>query len=212
MSASNDDVTYHARDATADVIASGREPSARSRRWSGPVLLLVIAQTAALIGSIAIALHYRGAASQFNHSRPVAANRSRSQSLPQLASARFRLPVDGAMAGTVLIAAVAEPGAAQGKFVVSAVISGGQPNTVYELTGNDCSAADPLPDHPWATGRTDATGTAELTGHPWTGALADEYWLALAPSSGGPPPGLRGRFVQGMATPFPADHAPCEPG
>ncbi len=122
------------------------------------------------------------------------------------------------MAGTVLIAAVAEYGAAQGKFVVSAVITGGRPNTVYDLTGNDCSAADPRPDHPWATGRTDAAGTAELTGHPWTGALADEYWLALEPSPGGPPypggppPGLRGRFVQGTATSFPAGQAPCDPG
>ena len=94
---------------------------------------------------------------------------------------------------------------------MSAVISGGRPNTVYDLTGNDCSAADSRPDHPWATGRTDATGMAELTGHAWTGAVADEYWLALAPSPGGPPPGLRGMFVRGTATPFPAGRAPCEP-
>ena len=90
--ASNDDVTHHARDATTDVIASGREPSARPRRWGGApgrtVRVLVIAQTAVLIGSVAMALHYRAAASGSNHSRPSATSRSRPPSLPQLVSAK----------------------------------------------------------------------------------------------------------------------------
>jgi hypothetical protein len=50
---------------------------------------------------------------------------------------------------------------------------------------------------------------AELAGHAWTGAAADEYWLALAPSPVSPPPGLHGRFAAGTATLFPAGQAPC---
>ena len=49
---------------------------------------------------------------------------------------------------------------------MSATITGGRADTVYDLTGNDCSAAAPLPDHVRATGVTDAAGAAELTGHP----------------------------------------------
>ena len=54
-----------------------------------------------------------------------------------------------------------------------------------------------------------ADGMAELVGHAWTGAAADEYWLALAPSPVSPPPGLHGRFAGGTATLFPAGQAPC---
>ena len=54
-----------------------------------------------------------------------------------------------------------------------------------------------------------AAGPAELTGHFWTGAVADAYWLALSPSPVSPPPGLRGPFLRGMLTQFPDGQAPC---
>jgi hypothetical protein len=78
---------------------------------------------------------------------------------------------------------------------------------VYDLTGNDCSAAAPLPGHVWAAGVATADGTVKLAGHAWTGAVTDEYWLALAPSPVSPPPGLRGRFAEGTAGP--PGQAPC---
>ena len=109
----------------------------------------------------------------------------------------------------MLITSAAEPGVRRAQFAVSATITGGRPDTVYDLTGNDCSAAAPLPDHVWATGVTDAAGAAELTGHPWTGAVADVYWLALSPSPVSPPPGLRGPFLRGMVTQVPDGVPPC---
>src|ERR1700722_19837472 len=76
--------------------------------------------------------------------------------------------------------APALPGSALVKFTVSAVITGGQPGTVYDLDGNDCSTTAPLPDHVWATGVTSAAGVADLVGYAWTGAAADRYWLTRA--------------------------------
>jgi len=126
-----------------------------------------------------------------------------------MASVALRLPAGGTVTGMVVITAAAEPGAARARFTVSAVIAGGRPGTVYELTGNDCSAAAPLPDHVWATGRAGPDGTAELAGHAWTGVATDTYWLAVVPSPVSPPAGLRGRFAEGAAAPFPAGQAPC---
>jgi hypothetical protein len=203
-------VAYHARDAGTDVIQGGREPRAHPRLEARLVRLLVLAETAALAGSVAAALHYRAETVRLHHGRPPAAIRPLSTpSLPSMTSVGLRLPADGSITGTVLITAAAQPGAGRGQFVVSAVITGGRPDTVYDLTGNDCSAAAPLPDHAWATGRTGPAGTAELTGGAWAGAVADEYWLALASSPVNPPPGLRGKFGQATASPFPAGQAPC---
>ena len=121
------------------------------------------------------------------------------------------LPADGTVTGTVIITTAALPGATRGQFTVSAVIAGGTPGTFYDLIGNDCSTADPLPDDVWATGLASANGTADLVGYAWTGAVADRYWLVLDPSPVNPPPGLVGQFAQGRAAPFPASQAPCAP-
>ena len=121
------------------------------------------------------------------------------------------LPADGTVTGTVVITAAALPGAGLVQFTVSAVITGGQPGTVYDLDGNDCSSTAPITDHVWATGVTGADGTADLVGYAWTGAVADRYWLVLDPSPVNPPPGLRGQFAEGRAAPFPAAQAPCVP-
>jgi hypothetical protein len=202
-------VTGYSRDADADVITAGREPSARHARPGRLVRLLVIGETAALIALIVIALHYRAEAARPGHRSPPAAAQGTS-ALPEMTSVAVRLPATAPIAGTVFITA-AQPGGDRGQFMVSAVITGGQPDTVYDLVGNDCSAAAPLPDHIWATGLTDAAGAARLRGYAWTGAVADEYWLALSPSPVYGSPGLRGRFARGSAAPFPARKAPCAP-
>lgn len=194
-------------DAWADVVVSGREPPARPPRLGRLARLVLVAATVALAASVAAALHFRSEVRRPQHSRPPATGRP--VPLPRMTSVTIRLPRDGTIAGTVFITAAAPPGAHRAQFVVSATISGGRPDTVYDLTGNNCSAAAPLPDHVWASGLTDAAGTAELTGHPWTGADADAYWLALSPSPVSPPPGVHGPFSQGEATRFPAGQAPC---
>jgi hypothetical protein len=203
---SNDEVTGNSRDADADIITAGREPSARRFR-PGRLVWLIVAETAALIVVIAIAFHYRAEAVRSGHGSLQAAGQGAS-AMPEMTSVAVRLPAATPIAGTVFITA-AQPGGDRGQFMVSAVITGGQPDTVYDLVGNDCSAVAPVPDHIWATGLTDAAGAARLRGYAWTGAVADEYWLALSPSPVYGSPGLRGRFARGSAAPFPAGKAPC---
>ena len=65
----------------------------------------------------------------------------------------------------MVITAAARPGGDRAQFTVSALITGGQPDTAYDLVGNDCSALAPLPDHVWATGLTNAAGAAQLSGY-----------------------------------------------
>ena len=199
-----------AGDTDADVIVSGREP--RQRPWRpGPLIwLLIIAETAALAVSVAIAVHERGQAGGVPRGAPPVASPPGSP-MPEVTSVALRLPAGGGVTGTVVITAAALPGAVLAQFTVSAVITGGTPGTFYDLIGNDCSAASPLGDHVWATGLTSANGTADLVGYAWTGAVTDFYWLALDPSPASRPPGLHGLFTQGKAAPFPAGQAPCAP-
>ena len=121
------------------------------------------------------------------------------------------LAAAGGVVGTVVLTASALPGARLAQFTVSAVITGGTPDTFYDLIGDDCSGSGPLGNHVWATGFTSAAGSADLVGYAWTGAVADRYWLVLDPSPVNPPPGLSGPFAEGLAALFPAGQAPCVP-
>ena len=194
------------RDADADVIAGGRDP-----RPGGLVWLLVLAETVALAVAVAVAVHYRAEAGGLHPRVPSAASLTAPPSLPDVDTVVLALPADGTVTGTVVITTAALPGASRGQFTVSAVIAGGVPGTFYDLIGNDCSTADPLPDDVWATGLASASGRANLVGYAWSGAVADRYWLVLDPSQVNPPPGLSGPFAEGRAAPFPAGQAPCGP-
>jgi hypothetical protein len=200
-----------ARDADDDVIEAGHPPRGRQQRPGGLLWLLVLAQAAALVASIAVALHYRSEAAVARAVAPPQAAKPATPTppIPDVTTVTLRLPAGGGVTGTVVITAAALPGAARGQFTVSAVISGAMPDTYYNLIGNDCSAADGLPDDVWAAGLTGADGTADLIGYPWTGALADSYWLVLDPSSQSRPPGLHGLFAEGLAEPYPAGQPPC---
>jgi len=206
QSSSNEEVAE--RDADADVIAAGPEPRGPSPRPGGLVLLLVLAQTVALAVAVAVAVHYHSEAGPYRRGLS-AASQSTPLALPDVTTVVLAQPADGTVRGTVVITTAALPGAARGQFTVSAIITGGLPGTFYDLIGNDCSAADPLPDDVWATGLAGADGTARLVGYAWTGAVADRYWLVLDPSPVNPPPGLRGQFAEGRAASFPAAQAPC---
>ena len=198
-----------ARDADADVIASGREPRRRSQaRPGGLIWLLVVAQAAALVIATGVAAHYHAEAGRPGHGGAQPANPLASP-MPQVTSAALRLTAGGGVTGTVVITAAALPGAARAQFTVSAVITGGTPGAVYDLIGSDCSTGDPRPDEVWATGLARADGTADLTGYTWTGAVAHRYWMALDPSPADQAPGLHGYFAAGTATPFRAGQAPC---
>jgi hypothetical protein len=189
-----------------DVIAAGRP---RSRRPGGPFRLLVLAQTAALVASIAVALHYRAEAGRTPATGALPPTSPSASLLPEVTSVALRLPTGGGAVGTVVITAAALPGAGRAQFTVSAVIAGAMPDTYYNLIGNDCSVADARPDDVWASGLTGANGTADLVGYAWTGAVTDSYWLVLDPSSVSDPPGLHGQFAAGRAAPYPAGQDPC---
>jgi len=189
-----------------DVIASGPP---RSKRLGRPFRLLVLAQTAALVASIAVALHYRAEAGRTPATGALPPTSPSVSPLPEVTSVALRLPTGGGAVGTVVITAAALPGAGRAQFTVSAVIAGAMPDTYYNLIGNDCSVADARPDDVWASGLTGANGTADLVGYAWTGAVADSYWLVLDPQEATPPPGLHGQFAAGRAAPYPAGQAPC---
>ena len=189
-----------------DVIAAGPP---RSKRPGGPFRLLVLAQTAALVASIAVALHYRADAGRTPATGAPRPTSPSASPLPEVTSMALRLPAGAGAAGTVVITAAALPGAGRAQFTVSAVITGAMPDTYYNLIGNDCSVADALPDDVWASGLTGADGTADLVGYAWTGAVADSYWLVLDPQSVSRPSGLHGQFAAGRAAPYPAGQAPC---
>src|ERR1700722_16985062 len=142
--------------------------------------LLVLAETVVLAVAVAIAVHYRAQARAPHPGRAPAASVATSLPLPEMTTVALALPADGTVAGTVVITAAPLPGGGLVEFTVSAVITGGQPGTVYDLDGNDCSTTAPLPDHVWATGVTSAAGVADLVGYAWTGAAADRYWLTRA--------------------------------
>jgi len=206
---SNEEVPDH--DADADVIAAGPEPGRRPP-WPGGLLwLIVLAETVALAVAVAVAVHYRAQARAPHPGRAPAASVTTSLPMPEMTTVALALPADGTVTGTVVITAAALPGASLVEFTVSAIITGGQPGTVYDLDGNDCSATTALTDHVWATGTAGPNGTADLIGYAWTGAATDRYWLALDPSPVNPPPGLHGQFAEGRLAPFPAGQAPCAP-
>jgi hypothetical protein len=206
---SNKEVPDH--DADADVIAAGPEPGRRPP-WPGGLLwLIVLAETVALAVAVPVAVHYHAQARAPHPARAPAASVTTSLPMPEMTTVALALPADGTVTGTVVITTAALPGGGLVEFTVSAVITGGQPSTVYDLDGNDCSTTAPLPDHVWATGVTSAAGVADLVGYAWTGAAADYYWLTLDPSPVNPPSGLHGRFAQGQLTSFPPGQAPCAP-
>ena len=199
------------RDADADIIAAGPEPRGPLLRPGRLVWLLVLVEAMALAVSVAVAVHYRAEVRRLQSGPPPTVGLATSLPAPELGTVALALPADGTVTGTVVITAAALPGADLVQFTVSAVITGGQPGTVYDLDGNDCSSTAPITNHVWATGVTGADGTADLVGYAWTGALADQYWLTLDPSPVNPPPGLHGQFAEARAAPFPAGQAPCAP-
>jgi hypothetical protein len=201
-------VIDRAHDPDDDVIEAGREPRGRTRRPGRLMWLLVLVETAALAVSIAVAVHYRADVAGSRPGNPSAASLPTSD-VPQVTTVALRLPAVGGATGTVVITAAALPGAGRAQFTVSAVITGGMPDTYYNLIGNDCSVSDRQPDDVWAIGLTGASGSADLVGYAWTGTVGDSYWLVLDPSPASRPPGLHGQFAEGRAAPYPPGQSPC---
>ena len=123
--------------------------------------------------------------------------------LPQMTSVALRLPAGGPVVGMVVITAVAVPGPDRAQFTVSAVITGGRPGTAYDLTGNDCSDAAPLPDHVWATGLAGADGTAEPACSPLDRSGGGPVLAGSGPVTGQPSAGPARAVRAGKGGAFP---------
>jgi hypothetical protein len=168
---------------------------------------------AALSGAILIAMHYRGEAASLRRQLPAdrAAVPASIGSLA-LSSSTTTLPAAGPLAGQVTAFAV-RSSARLAQIIVTARITGGRPQSSYELYGAGC--AGHAADHAWAAGITDARGTADLTGHAWTVSVSQEYYLVLGGPgmyNDRPGPAVHGYF--GMARGLSAVHggiAPCAP-
>jgi hypothetical protein len=160
---------------------------------------------AALAAAIAVAVHYRGEVPHRSTSpRPPPGGHP---GRVDVFVAQSPLPRLGALAGQVTVV-VAQYSAARAEVVVSALITGAQPHTTYELMGNDCASNNR--DHTWAAGLTDSRGYARLIGHPWRVSTSDLYFLVLASRS--PDPKRPGPAVHGFFGAGPPGLSPVSPG
>jgi len=149
---------------------------------------------AALAAAIAVAVHYRDEVVY----RSTSSLRAHAPLAGQVAVfvVQSPLPPLGALAGQVTVF-VAQSSAGRAKVVVSALITGARPHATYELVGNECASNGP--GHTWATGVTDAHGSAHLIGQPWTASTNDAYFLVLQShvlNQKSPGPAVHGYFGQ----------------
>lgn len=191
----------------ADVISADPRSVALRPVWGLTVALLV----AALAAAVVMTLHYREEATAAHRQRqsvtgPVQAGIA---SL-LLSTSTAALPGAPPWSGEVTAFAV-RSSSGLARVVVTVRITGGRPDVRYELFGGDC--ADDASVHDWAAGSTDAHGSAQLTGRPWTVSVSHRYFLALSsPGSDHPGPAVHGYFgrVHGLS-PVQGGVAPCVP-
>jgi hypothetical protein len=191
----------------ADVIsAEPRSVTLRAVRGLAVALLV-----AALAAAIVMTLHYRGQATAA-HRQLQSVTRPAQAGIASLLLSASTAVLPGAppLAGQVTAFAV-RSSSGLARVVVTARITGGQPDVRYELFGGDCAGDAPI--HDWAAGFTDAHGSAELTGQPWTVSVSHRYFLALSsPGSDHPGPAVHGYFgrIHGLS-PVRGGIAPCIP-
>jgi hypothetical protein len=185
------------------------EPRSVSLRpvWGLAVALLV----AALAAAVVVTLHYREEAAAAHRRLESVSGPARAGIASLLLSTTTAmLPGAPPLSGEVTAFAV-RSSSGLARVVVTVRITGGQPDVRYELFGGDC-AGDALV-HDWAAGSTDAHGSAQLTGRPWTVSVSHRYFLALSsPGTDHPGPAVHGYFgrVRGLS-PVRGGIAPCVP-
>jgi len=191
----------------ADVISAEPRSVALRPAWWLVVALLV----AALAATIVTTLHYRGEATAAHRQlQSVTGPAQAGMASLLLSTSTAVLPGAPPLSGEVTAFAV-RSSSGLARVVVTARITGGQPGARYELFGGDCAGDAPI--HDWAAGFTDAHGSAELTGRPWTISAGHRYFLALSsPGSDHPGPAVHGYFgrIHGLS-PVRGGIAPCVP-
>jgi hypothetical protein len=191
----------------ADVISADPRSVPLRPAWGLAVALLV----AALAVAVAATLHYRDEATAAHRQLQSATGPAQAGIASLLLSTSTAvLPGAPPLSGEVTAFAV-RSSSGLARVVVTARITGGQPDVRYELFGGDCAGDAPV--HDWAAGSTDAHGSAQLTGRPWTVSVGHRYFLALSsPGSDHPGPAVHGYFgrVHGLS-PVRGGIAPCVP-
>jgi hypothetical protein len=191
----------------ADVISAEPRSVGLRPAWRLVVALLV----AALAAAIVMTLHYRGQVTAAHRQlRSVTGPAQAGMASLLLSASTAVLPGAPPLSGEVTAFAV-RSSSGLARVVVIARITGGRPDVRYELFGGDCAGDAPV--HDWAAGLTDAHGSAELTGRPWTVSVSHRYFLALSsPGSDHPGPAVHGYFgrIHGL-TPVRGGIAPCVP-
>ena len=191
-----------------DVISASPRTVPPWAAWLAAVVLLA----AALIGVLVVALHYRQEAMLHRQLRSVPVHVPPHSPSMTVSSDTVLLPAAGRLAGEVTVFAV-RSSAGQARVVVTARITGGRPDSQYELFGGDC--AGNAADHAWAWGTTDSRGSADIAGRAWTVSPGHEYYLIVG-SPGlyreHPGPAVHGRFGLASGLSGVRDQAaPCAP-
>jgi hypothetical protein len=174
---------------------------------------MVVVLAAALVGVLMVALHYRQEAAMLRRQlRSAPAHVPPHRAVPAVSSGTVPLPAAGRLAGEVTVVAV-RSSAGQAQVVVTARITGGQPDSQYELFGGDC--AGNAGDRAWASGITDSHGSADIAGHAWTVPAGDEYYLMVGTPGlyrEHPGPAVHGQFglARGLSA-VQAGFPPCAP-
>jgi hypothetical protein len=178
-----------------------------------PWLAVVVVLAAALAGAIVIAVHYHGETTAAHRQLHSGHTQASSRPVPiVLSSDTVALPRSGTLMGEVTVFA-ARSSAGKAQVIVTARISAGPPDSHYELFGGDC--AGNAADHAWAIGATDSSGSADITGHPWTVSVSHVYYLVVGTPGlyqEHPGPAVRGHFAapHGLSAVRP-EAAPCAP-
>ena len=191
----------------ADVISADPRSLGFRPTWRLAAALLV----AALAVAVAMTLHYRAEATAAHRQLQAAAGPAQAGVASLLLStSTAMLPGAPPWSGAVTAFAV-RSSTGLARVVVTVQITGGPPGVRYVLFGGDCAGDAPV--HDWAAGSTDAHGSAQLTGRPWTVTVSHRYFLALSsPGSDHPGPAVHGYFgrVHGLS-PVRGGIAPCVP-
>lgn len=192
-----------------DVISAGpRRASSRAA-----LLTVIVLLAAALTGAIIVAVHYRGEAAAAHRQLRLVRHPAPSRSAPPtLSSDTIALPSSGSLAGEVTIFAV-RSSARLARVIVTAQITGGRPDSQYELFGGDCTGN--AVNRAWAIAVTGARGSADFTGHAWTVSPSHEYYLVVGTPGlyrEHPGPAVHGHFgmARGLST-VRGGIAPCAP-
>ncbi len=191
------------------MISAGPRTVSSRAAWLTAVVLLA----AALTGAIIVAVHYRSeAAAAHRQLRPARTPAPPRPAAPTLSSDTTALPSSGTLTGEVTVFA-ARSSDRLAQVLVTGRISGGRPDSQYELFGGDC--AGNAADHAWAIAVTNARGSADLNGHAWTVSVSHEYYLVVGTPGlyrEHPGPAVRGHFgiARGLSA-VRAGIAPCAP-